>query len=146
MCALNIMDIHKIPLIFLKEYARGALRQHHLFIIHIESFAKKVRNSEALDGFTFGYPQNPIKINQYADDGVMFLNNKTELCSALATLKDFGRVSGLALNVEKCEEFWLGRNKTLQQNCKLFGIKWSSHFRCLGAYSGYNRQLNENEN
>ena len=117
-----------------------------LFIICVEILAKKVRNSETLAGFNFGYPQKPIKINQYADDGIMFLNNRTELCSALAILRDFGRVSGLKLNIEKCEGFWLGRNKKLQHNCKLCGIKWPSIFKCLGIYLGYNRQLNETKN
>ena len=101
-----------------------------LFIICVEILAKKVRNSETLAGFNFGYPQKPIKINQYADDGIMFLNNRTELCSALGILRVFGRVSGLKLNIEKCEGFWLGRDKHLQHNCKLFGIKWPSLFRC----------------
>ena len=84
-----------------------------LFIICVEMLAKKVRSSEALSGFNFGYPQKPIKINQYADDGILFLNNRNEMCSALTILTDFGRVSGLQLNVEKCEGFWLGRDKTL---------------------------------
>ena len=112
-----------------------------LFIICVEILAKKVRNSKTLAGFNFGYPQKPIKINQYADDGIVF-----ELCSALGILRDFGRVSDPKLNIEKCEGFWLGRDKMLQHNCKLFGIKWQSIFRCLGIYLGYNWQLNETKN
>ena len=50
-----------------------------LFIICVEILAKKVRNSEILAVFNFGYPQKPIKINQHADDGIMFLNNRTEI-------------------------------------------------------------------
>ena len=53
---------------------------------------------------------------------LLFLNNRNEMCSALIILTDFGRVSGLELNVKKCEGFWLGRDKTLQ-GCNLFGIK-----------------------
>ena len=99
-----------------------------LFIVCVEILAKKVRNSEALAGFNFGYLQKPIRINEYADNGIIFLNNSTEMCSTPGILNDFGRASSLELNVEKCEGFGLGRDK----NCKLFGIKWPSHFRCLG--------------
>ena len=48
--------------------------------------------------------------------------------------------------MEKCEGFWLGRDKVLQKNCNLFGIKWPEQFRCLGIYLGYNRQLNDIRN
>ena len=57
----------------------------------------------------------PVKIAQYADDGILFLNDKNELCSALNILEIFGRMSGLILNIEKCEGLWLGRSKFLQQ-------------------------------
>ena len=68
------------------------------------------------------------------------------MCSALNILEKFGEISGLKLNVQKCEGFWLGRDKLLQANCNLFGIKWPEQFRCLGIYLGYNRQLNDIKN
>ena len=97
-------------------------------------------------GFNFGYPQKPIKISQYADDGIMFMNDRNEMCSALNIFKKFGDVSGLILNVEKCEGFWLGREKMQQVNWNLFGIKWPEQFRCIGIYLGYNRPLNDIRN
>ena len=39
-----------------------------LFIICTELLADKIRCNKDLLGFNFGYPQNPLKINQYADD------------------------------------------------------------------------------
>ena len=59
----------------------------------------------------------------------MFLNNRNEMCSALNILEQFGKISGLKLSVDKCEGFWLGRDKVLQKNCNLFGIKWPEQFR-----------------
>ena len=106
----------------------------------------KIRNSSTLKGFQLGFESKPVKIAQYADDGILFLNDKNELCSALNILEIFGRMSGLVLNVKKCEGLWLGRNKFLQTNCKLFGIKWPEQFRCLGIYLGHNKQLNERRN
>ena len=117
-----------------------------LFVLCVEILAIKIRNSSTLKEFQFGFENKPVKIAQYADDGILFLNDKNELCSALNILKIFGRMSGLILNVEKCEGLWLGRNKFLQTNYKLFGIKWPEQFRCLGIYLGHNKQLNERRN
>ena len=68
------------------------------------------------------------------------------MCSALNLLTKFGEISGLKLNMEKCEGFWFGRDKILQENCNLFGIKWPEQIRCLGIYLGYNNQLNDIRN
>ena len=84
-----------------------------IFILCVEMLAIKVRNSNSLNGFQFGY-EKPIKIAQYDDDGILFLNNRNEMCSALNILEIFGNLSGLTLNVEKCEGLWLGRSKHLQ--------------------------------
>ena len=117
-----------------------------LFVLCVEVLGIKIRSSQCLAGFNFGHPQKPIKISQYADDGIVFLNNRNEMCSALNILEKFGEISILKLNMEKCEGFWLGRDKLLQANCNLFGIKWPEQFRCLGIYLGYNRQLNDIKN
>ena len=61
---------------------------------------------------------------QYADDYTLFLNNRAKFCSALNILEIYGNLSGLILNIEKCEGLWLGRDKVLQLNCNLLGIKW----------------------
>ena len=100
-----------------------------LFIICTELLADKIIGcNKDLLGFNFGYPQNPLKINQYADDCILFLNNKNEMCVALSILEAYGAVSGLTLNMDKCEGFWLGKNKKSQKNCTLFGIKWPNQF------------------
>ena len=89
----------------------------------MEVLAIKVRNSGSLRGFQFGY-QKSVKLAQYAaDDGVLFLNNKLELGSALNILEKFGKLSGLKLNLGKCEGFWLGKDKALQSRGRCFGIK-----------------------
>ena len=64
------------------------------------------------------------------------------LITALNILEISGNLSGLILNVEKCEGLWLGRSKHLQLHCNLFGIKWPKQFRCLGIYLGHDKQLN----
>ncbi len=113
-----------------------------LFVICVEILGTKIRTCKSLQGFHFGYEQKPAKITQYADDGILFLNNKTEVCSAINILETFGQLSGLILNKDKCQGFWLGKDKLLQQNCTLFGIKWPYQFRCLGVYLGYDIERN----
>ena len=60
-----------------------------LFILCMKMLAKKVIYSKLLVGFDNGYPQKPIKIQQHADDAFS-LNDRTEMCSALSILCDFG--------------------------------------------------------
>ena len=57
---------------------------------------------------------------QYADDCIAFLNNKNELCTVLNLISEYGKASGLTLNLSKCEDIWLGVDKTRQKDCKLF--------------------------
>ena len=117
-----------------------------IFVLCVEILAITIRNSTSLQGFCFGNEDNKIKISQYADDGILFLNNRNQFCSALNILETFGTFSGLKLNIEKCEGFWLGTDKDLQLNCNLFGIKWPEQFRCLGIYLGHNQKSNDMKN
>ena len=95
-----------------------------LFLLCVEILGIKLRANNSLQGFCFGQSLNPIKLAQYADDCILFLNSKSEVCSALNILKGFGQLSGLILNIDKCEGLWLGKDKNLQRHCNLFGIKW----------------------
>ena len=94
-----------------------------LFILCVEVLGLKIRQQNELKGFMFGYEEKAIKVSQYADDCVLFLNDKLELCTAIALLHNFQHVSGLELNLSKCEGLWLGRDKNKQTNCRLFDIK-----------------------
>ena len=82
-----------------------------LFILVIELFGLRIRQEIYLKGFEFGFPEKPLKMVQYADDCILFLNNIDELCTAISILDYFGDVSGLKLNLSKCEGLWLGQYK-----------------------------------
>ena len=114
-----------------------------IFVLCVEILGIKIRNSTSLQGFCFGNEDKTIKITQYADEGILYLNNRNEFCSALNILETFETFSGLKLNIENCEGFWLGSDKDLQLNCNLFGIKWPDQFRCLGIYLGHNQKSND---
>ena len=117
-----------------------------MFVLCVETLGLKIRQHSGLKGFNLGNQVKQIKVVQYADDGIIFLNDKDEMCCALSILNNFGRVAGTVLNVAKCEGLWLGKNKGLQNNCKMFGIKWPNQFRCLGIYLGHDKELNAIKN
>ena len=58
----------------------------------------KVRQHRNLHGFDLGFRPKMVKISQYADDCVLPLNNKHDVCIALEMFRDFGLASGLVVN------------------------------------------------
>ena len=110
-----------------------------LFVISAEMLAIQIRQSLSIGGFNINASRN-IKISQYADDCILFLKDKNELCSAISLLNQFGEVSGLQLNLNKCKGLWIGLNKNLQKDCSLFGIKWPESLKYLGVYIGHNKK------
>ena len=117
-----------------------------IFVLCVEILGIEIRQHTGLKGFNLGNPVKQIKVIQYADDGIIFINDKHEMCCALSILNKFGKFAGTVLNTAKCEGFWLGKDKGLQNNCKLFGIKWPKQIRCLGVYLGHNKDLNTKSN
>jgi len=111
-----------------------------LFILAVEILALKIRHSPSLKGFDLGFINKPVIISQYADDAILFLNNKDEICSALRILIEFGNFAGTQLNLSKCEGLWIGTDKNKQKDCKLFGIKWPFSIRYLGIYVGHDKE------
>ena len=112
----------------------------------VEVLAIKIRSSVQLEGVKISNYEKRIKIAQYADDTILFLNNEQEIESAFKTIESFGNVSGLRLNKGKCDGFWLGASKHKQKNCTLYGIRWPKQFKYLGIYFGHDKKLNYNMN
>ena len=111
-----------------------------IFIIAIEILGIRVRNSRSITGLNFGNNAKSVKIAQYADDCMLFLNNKDELCSAIGILRKFGYISGLILNLKKCECLTIG---TYNRNeLSSFGIKWPTSIKYLGINMGNDKKSN----
>ena len=102
-----------------------------LFVLSVEILGIQIHQQTYVQGLDFGFPYK-VKTVQYAKDCIMFLNNKNELYTALNVLQSYGEISGLTLNLPKCEGLWLGSDKHRQHNCNLFLIKWPDQIRCLG--------------
>jgi hypothetical protein len=113
-----------------------------LFIVAVETMAINIRQNENIGGISIDNGDT-VKIMQYADDGVLFLNNEEEIHEAIRLITRFGNVAGTSLNVEKSEGLWLRPYKYRQQNCTLLDIKWpKGPIRCLGVYIGLNSAEN----
>ena len=97
----------------------------------------KIKQQDELKDLNLGYPNKLVKTVQYADDCIAFVDNKNELCTVLNLIGEYGKASGLKLNLSKCEGIWLGVYNMRQKDCKLFGIKWPDQNRCLCIYVGY---------
>ena len=116
-----------------------------LFIIAVEVLGLRIRQCKDIDGFVSDASAS-IKLTQYADDCLLFLRNKHELCTSLSILNNFGSVSGLTLNIGKCEGLWIGSAKNRQDNCTLFGINWPETIKYLGIYIGHNKETLNKKN
>ena len=83
-----------------------------IFILSIEILGLKIRQQDEIKGLDFRYPDKLVKTVQYADDCIAVLNDKNELCTVLNLISEYGKASGLTLNVSKCEGIWFGVDKT----------------------------------
>jgi hypothetical protein len=117
-----------------------------LFILAVETLGIKIRSSPHLNGLSIGNENKTVKISQYADDGILYLNNKDEMRTALNILSEFGKVAGTILNTSKCEAMCLGKINNNYYSEKPFGFKWKYNIKCLGIYIGHNTIENHNNN
>ena len=117
-----------------------------LFILAVEILAIKIRATPALKGIRVGKNNKVLKISQYADDGILYLNDKNELYSSLNILNEFGNIAGPLLNIGKCEAMQIGRIQRATNYKNLFGLKWKRSIRCLGIYVGHNTEENFRNN
>ena len=110
----------------------------YLFIIAAEILSNSIRSSESIKGISIGNTE--FKIGQYADDTFLFLDgSKKSLDSAISCLRKFREYSGLKINMDKCEAFWMGTKvgslDRLQSN-----IRFVTEFKLLGIRFPQNMQ------
>ena len=118
-----------------------------LFIIAVEIMGHKIRNDKKLKGVTIPNCHINLKMLQYADDGIAFLNTIEELETLIDIVTEFGNLSGTKLNLTKCEGLWHGAFKDNQKNCDILNIRWPEEpIRCLGIYISNDVELNDSLN
>lgn len=80
-----------------------------LFAIVVEILALKIRGTGGIRGISVS--GKTFKISHYCDDTTLFVENDREASKAVQLVNEFGTISGLELNMDKCEFMWLGRQK-----------------------------------
>ena len=99
-----------------------------LFVLAVELFACKLRSRRDIQGVSLY--EKEIKISQYADDTVAFVRDTGSAGKVLDLVREFGAISGLRLNMTKCDFVWIGRDRTRKDN--ICGIAPRTKFKSLG--------------
>ena len=126
-----------------KGVRQGCPLSPYLFILSAEVLSNKIRQESNVRGIkVFG---KEIKLSQFADDTTLFNADIESLERALKIVGDFGRISGLFLNVKKTKALWLGKWKNNRN--KPLDLKWfHSPVKILGIFFSYyikeNNELN----
>ncbi len=86
---------------------QGCPLSPYLFLICAEMLAHSIRDNPEITGIKINETEH--KLNQYADDTVLFLDTNTEnIEQVIASLGHFANTSGLKLNVNKSEAIIAG--------------------------------------
>ena len=105
-----------------------------LFLLVVEIMAIHIRTNDKIKGIKVSDTQD-IVISQLADDTTLFLKDTASLHEALKFVELFGESSGLRLNKDKSESFWIGSKLSSKE--KPFGLKWTKNYiKCLGIWCG----------
>ena len=93
-----------------RECRKGDPISPYNFILCAEVLAVLIRKNENIKGIKLHNFE--FKISQFADDTSLILDGiEKSLINALNTLKLYGRISGLNINMDKTQVIWIGSNK-----------------------------------
>ena len=108
----------------------------YLFIIALEILNISIRENKEIIGIKVGNEE--IKLNNvFADDLTTFVKNTRSFFSLKQVINNFGYISGLKLNKEKTELYWLG---SLHNSPEDLGIDKNKPMKILGIFFTYDWQ------
>ena len=104
----------------------------YIFIICLQILAYKIRSDNNIENFKLGNLTHALEL--YADDCSIFLKPKDlSLRTAISTLDNFYRLSGLKISVSKTKAIWFGSGATNQYHiCPDLTLDWDNKFKLLG--------------
>ena len=109
----------------------------YLFIIVLELLLIKIRSNPRIKGIKFGNVE--VKLAAFADDLTTFVHDKASMEHLFSTLGLFKKCSGLKLNKDKTEAYWLGSSHNCKQNLGIETV--NEPMKILGIYFTYNSRL-----
>lgn len=87
----------------------------YLFNLAVSLLTEQIKKSSILNGIQVS-PSSEIRISQYADDTIIFLDgSERSVSGAIMELKKFSRQSGLKINLEKTFCMPIGTSSVVQQ-------------------------------
>ena len=132
-----------------KIYLKNGIRQGdpasgYLFNLAVNILAQQIKSSPLLTGIRVA-ENVEIRITQYADDTVLFLENSSGfLEGALQELQTFSNASGLRMNIEKTSCMQIGAPNQ-QHIVNNYRLKWVSQMKILGiVFTNKNDNLAQN--
>ena len=106
------------------------------FILALELIAIRIRSDPTIKGIRLPKGLNQedctLKVQLYADDITLLLQDKHDLKNALTLVNYFSKFSGLAMNRNKSEGMWVGSNA--ENMDEPYNLKWTKQVKILGIY------------
>ena len=106
----------------------------YLFIIALEVVSISIRGNSDIRGIKVG--KHEIKLSVFVDDLTTFVSNKRSFFLLKDLLDRFDEISGLKLNEEKTEAYWLGSFHDSPEDIRIDKVNKS--MKILGIYFTYN--------
>ena len=127
-----LLNGHLSKTIYLQRGIRqGDPASGYLFNLAVSVLTEQIIKSTKLTGIQ-AVPGHEIRISQYADDTIMFLDGTSRsITGSIEELKKFGDQSGLKINIEKTCCMAIGTSIRAQINTE-FNIKFEDKLTILG--------------
>ena len=95
-----------------------------------------IRKNKEIEGIALG--RNEIKLNVFADDLTTFVKNTKSFHLLVTLLAGYGKISGLKVNEEKTEAYWLGSLHAAPEDIGISTV--NKPMKILGIYFTYDWQ------
>ncbi len=109
-----------------------------LFNLVVEILAIKIKTNNSIKGYSLnvGEHKREVKLSQYADDSTVILQDEAQIPLTLREIKEFSKLAGPTLNIQKTIGLMLGKDK--HRTGLIHGITFTDKpIKCLGIYLGY---------
>ena len=127
------------PVIMSRGIRQGCPISSMIFILATEVLALSIKQNVNIKGIQIGNKSH--KLSQYADDTTLCPKDKNDIRLSIQEVKEFGKHSGLNLNLSKSQGLPLGPNRQIDMN-NFQNIKWAKidqPIRYLGIFVGHDK-------